>query len=184
MLWVFGCFLFGTYLGILDLDAVLFSRLWKFSAITLQIVFCLFSLSLLLGLLFDGVPLSPLSCLNFFFHSYLLFFVALIEWFSLPCLWVHWSFLLLHAVYYWTTLLYFSVPLLYSLEVTNYLVLSYNFYLFVEVFTLFRQSLICFIKTLSGVLTCSFFWNLLVMEKLGDLSSLLIVGHCTGGGGL
>ena len=68
-------------------------------------------------------------------------FIALIGWVSLPYLWVHWSFLLLHVVWYWFLLVYFSVQLLYSSAlwfiVNSFL---YFFYLFVEVFTVFIQS--------------------------------------------
>ena len=86
--------------------------------------------------LFD-VPQIPKTVFTF----YHFFPPALIGWVSLPYLWVHWSFLLLHLVWYWFLLVYFSVQLLYSSAlwfiVNSFL---YFFYRCVEVFTVFIHS--------------------------------------------
>lgn len=58
--------------------------------------------------------MSPLSYLPF--SSFLFFSPALMGWAPLSCIWVHWFFLLLHLVCYWTPALYFSGQLLNSLS--------------------------------------------------------------------
>ena len=65
--------------------------------------------------------------------------VALKWWVSVPCLWVHWSFILSHVVSCWNSLTYFSIQLLYS-SAPGLLFGTYIFHIFVEVLNVFMHS--------------------------------------------
>ena len=74
-----------------------------------------------------------LPSFSFFFSL-----VALIWWVSVPCVWVHWSFIFSHVVSCWNSLTYFSIQLLYSSAPEFLLVLFsifslliFSFYLYV-----------------------------------------------------
>lgn len=65
------------------------------------------------------------------------FFSPLIWWVPLLCLWVFWSFLLLHLVLYWTPLEFFrSVFVLFRSVISVW----YLYFLFVQNFALFIHS--------------------------------------------
>lgn len=110
------------------------------------------------------------------------FFVALIGWIPLHCLWDHWSFLLFHIVCYQMTRVFIS-SLIFRLR--DYCFKLYNFlYLLLEILTMFLQSspnehlyncyfelfarwiaYLYFIKffffSILRFLSCSFIWNIL-----------------------
>ena len=98
---------------------------------------------------------------SFFFPLF-----ALIWWVSVPCLWVHWSFILFHVVSCWNSLTYFSIQLLYS-STQGPLFGTYIFHIFVEVLNVFMHSFPEFVSIFVTITLNSSSGKLLISASLG-----------------